>query len=42
MLTEAEVLITDPGKEYNQVRPHSAKGYKRPAPEARMLVTPTL
>jgi putative transposase len=41
-LTEARVLIEDWRKEYNQVRPHSAKGYKPPAPEARMLETLTL
>ena len=40
-LTEAKVLIADWRKEYNQVRPHSAKGYKPPAPEARMLETLT-
>ncbi len=41
-LTEAKVLITCWRKEYNQVRPHSARGYKPPAPEAKMLVTLTL
>jgi len=41
-LTEAKVLIADWRKEYNQVRPHSAKGYKPPAPEARILETLTL
>jgi transposase InsO family protein len=41
-LTEAKVLIADWRKEYNQVRPHSAKGYKPPAPEAKMLGTLTL
>jgi len=41
-LTEAKVLIADWRKEYNQVRPHSAKGYKPPAPEVRMLETLTL
>ena len=41
-LTEAKVLIAGWRKEYNQVRPHSAKGYKPPAPEAKMLVTLTL
>jgi putative transposase len=40
-LIEAKVLIADWRKEYNQVRPHSAKGYKPPAPEARVLVTLT-
>lgn len=41
-LTEAKVLIADWRKEYNQVRPHSAKGYKPPAPEAKMLNILTL
>jgi len=41
-LTEAKVLIAEWKEEYNQVRPHSAKGYKPPAPEAKMLVTLTL
>ena len=33
-LTEANVLIEQWRKEYNQVRPHSALGYQPPAPEA--------
>ena len=33
-LAEAKVLIEQWRREYNQVRPHSAKGYKPPAPEA--------
>ncbi len=41
-LTEAKVLIADWKKEYNQVRPHSAKGYKPPAPEAKMPETLTI
>jgi transposase InsO family protein len=41
-LTEAKVLIEQWRREYNQIRPHSAKGYKPPAPEAKMLVTLTL
>jgi transposase InsO family protein len=41
-LTEAQVLIADWKKEYNQVRPHSAKNYRPPVPEARMLETLTL
>jgi len=41
-LTEAKVLIAGWRKEYNQVRPHSAKGYRPPAPEAKMPVTLTL
>ena len=40
-LTEAKVLIADWKKQYNQVRPHSSKGYRPPAPEAKMLVTLT-
>ena len=41
-LTEARVLLAQWKREYNQVRPHSAKGYKPPAPEAKMLTTLTL
>ena len=41
-LTEAKVLIEQWRREYNQVRPHSARGYKPPAPEAKILVTLTL
>jgi putative transposase len=41
-LTETKVLIAEWWKEYNQVRPHSARGYKPPAPEATMLETLTL
>jgi transposase InsO family protein len=33
-LEEARVLIEQWRKEYNQVRPHSAKNYRPPAPEA--------
>ena len=33
-LAEAKVLIEQWRREYNQVRPHSAKGYRPPAPEA--------
>ena len=40
-LTEARVLLTQWKREYNHFRPHSAKGYKPPAPEAKMLVTLT-
>jgi len=35
-LAEAKVLIEQWRREYNQVRPHSAKGYRPPAPEAAM------
>ncbi len=37
-LTEAKILIEQWRKEYNQVRPHSALGYRPPAPEAIMPV----
>jgi len=40
-LTEAKVLIEEWHKEYNQVRPHSALGYRPPAPEVIMSVTLT-
>ena len=36
-LTEAQILIEQWRKEYNQVRPHSALGYRPPAPEAIMM-----
>lgn len=35
-LFEAQVLIEDWRKQYNQIRPHSSLGYKPPAPEAIM------
>jgi transposase InsO family protein len=38
-LTEARILIEAYRKEYNQVRPHSALGYRPPAPEAIMPLT---
>jgi transposase InsO family protein len=41
-LIEAKVLIAEWRKEYNQIRPHSAKGYKPPAPEAQILEILTL
>jgi transposase InsO family protein len=37
-LQEAKVLIERWRQYYNQVRPHSALGYRPPAPEARMVV----
>jgi len=40
-LTEARVLIEEWRREYNQVRPHSALGYRPPAPEAIISVTLT-
>ena len=36
-LFEAQVLIENWRKDYNQVRPHSALGYRSPASEALML-----
>jgi putative transposase len=37
-LEEAKVLIEQWRKEYNQVRPHSAKNYRPPAPEAILTI----
>jgi transposase InsO family protein len=36
-LREAQVLIEQWRQHYNRVRPHSALGYRPPAPEARAL-----
>ena len=36
-LQEAKVLISQWRMEYNHFRPHSAKNYQPPAPEARLL-----
>jgi len=38
-LTEAKVLIEQWQREYNQVRPHSALGYRPPVPEAMLITT---
>jgi transposase InsO family protein len=38
-LTEAKVLIAEWRREYNQVRPHSSKGYRPPVPDAIMVIT---
>ncbi len=38
-VTEAKVLIERWRREYNQVRPHSALGYRPPAPETVMPAT---
>ena len=35
-LTEAKILIERWRREYNTVRPHSALGYRSPAPKAVM------
>ena len=40
-LAEAKVLISQWRREYNQVRPHSAKNYQPPAPEAKLLLALT-
>ncbi len=36
-LEEAKVLINQWRREYNQIRPHSAKNYRPPAPEVIMV-----
>ena len=41
-LWEAQVLIEDWRRHYNQVRPHSALGYRPPAPEAVTSCSATL
>ncbi|MFC2039264.1 IS3 family transposase, partial [Chloroflexota bacterium] len=41
-LTEAMILVERWRQEYNHVRPHSALGYRPPAPETRMPVSLTL
>ena len=40
-LQEAKIIIENWRREYNQVRPHSALGYKPPAPEAVLIRTMT-
>ena len=39
-LTEAQILIQRWRRQYNQVRPHSALGYRPPAPEALEIRPP--
>ena len=39
-VVEAKVLIERWRREYNQVRPHSALGYRPPAPQAILLLPP--
>jgi putative transposase len=41
-LREAQVLVERWRKHYNTVRPHSAPGYRPPAPEARQPWVPSL
>jgi len=38
---EAGILIERWRKEYNQVRPHSAKNYRPPAPETILTMVTT-
>jgi len=38
---EAKILIEQWRKEYNQVRPHSAKNYRPPAPETILTMVTT-
>jgi len=40
-LEEAKILIEQWRKEYNQIRPHSAKNYQPPAPEAILTMVMT-
>ena len=40
-LEEARVLIEEWRREYNQIRPHSAKDYRPPAPEALLILATT-
>ena len=40
-LEEAKILIEQWRKEYNQIRPHSAKDYHPPAPEAVLAMVTT-
>jgi len=40
-LEEARILIEQWRKEYNQVRPHSAKNYRPPAPETILTMATT-
>jgi putative transposase len=41
-LREAQVLIEWWRRHYNTVRPHSALGHRRPAPEVRACATPAI
>ena len=40
-LTEARILTEQWRREYNHIRPHSALGYRPPAPETRIPITLT-
>ena len=41
-LLEAKILIERWRREYNQIRPHSALGYRPPAPEAHWVSPPLI
>ena len=41
-LEEAKILIAEWRNEYNQIRPHSALGYRPPAPEVKLPAGLTL
>ena len=41
-LKEAQSLVQDWRREYNQVRPHSSLGYRPPTPAAMLLQPATL
>lgn len=40
-MTEAKIIIEQWRREYNEIRPHSALGYRPPAPEAKMALSLT-
>jgi transposase InsO family protein len=40
-MTEAQIIIEQWRREYNEVRPHSSLGYLPPAPEAKMAFSLT-
>lgn len=40
-LTETKIIFEQWRREYNEVRPHSALGYRPPAPEAKLSLTLT-
>ncbi len=40
-MVEAKIIIEQWRREYNEVRPHSALGYRPPAPEAQLSLTLT-
>jgi transposase InsO family protein len=40
-MTEAQIIIEQWRREYNEVRPHSSLGYQPPAPEAKLSLSLT-